>query len=62
MSEYEANAYQSIDRLRSDQLAELNKFRESYPLYAERYHPSRRLLDIELMEKKSFGVKMYDQA
>jgi hypothetical protein len=62
MSEYEANAFQSIDRLRQDQLAELNKFREDYPLYAERFRPSRKLLDIGIMERKSFGVKMYDQA
>jgi hypothetical protein len=31
MSEYEANAYQSVDRLRQDQLVELNNFREIYP-------------------------------
>jgi len=60
MSEYEANAFQSVDKLRQDQLAELNLFRENYPQIAQRFRPSRRLLDVAQMEKRSFGVKMYD--
>jgi hypothetical protein len=62
MSEYEANAFHSIDRLRQDQLSELNAFREGYPQAAERYRPSKQLLDMTLMERKSFGVKLYDRA
>ena len=62
MSEYEANAYQSIDRLRQDQLQELNLFRENYPQIAQRYRPSKKLLDVGHLERRSFGVKLYDQA
>lgn len=62
MSEYEANAYQSVDRLRQDQLTELNGFRENYPQIAQRYRPSKRLIDMGHLEKRSFGVKLYDQA
>jgi len=60
MSEYEANAFQSIDHMRQDQLLELNDFREKYPYTAQRYHPSKRLIDVELLERRNFGIKQYD--
>ena len=62
MSEYEANAYNSIDRLRQDQLSALEQFRTDFPDQAHRWLPSKRLIDLRGMEKRSFTVRQYDNA
>ena len=63
MSEYEQNAFQSVERLRHEQIQELNEYRNTYlERQGNRYLPSRKLMDVRVMERKSFGVKQYEQA
>jgi len=58
MTEYESNAFQSVERLRQDQINELNEYRNTYlEKQGNRYLPSRKLMDVRVMERKSFGVK-----
>ena len=62
MSEYEASAFESVDALRGDQLAQLNDFRENYAQTASRYLPSKNLIHLRKCEYRAFNSKKYDES
>ena len=63
MGEYEHNAFQSVERMKTDQNDEVNEFRQTFlQRVSNRYQLSRKIIDVKTMERKAFSSKLYEQA
>lgn len=63
MSEYEAAAYKSLEKLREKHDQEILELRENMKmLYPIIYTFSKELMEVRSKEKKQFTLKNYDMA
>ena len=62
MTQYENTAIQSIERLKSEQEAEIFQLRERFEMSPKKFSRSKKLTQYRAMEQKHFSTKNYDGA